>query len=226
MTDIGERLATEAKRLYLRYAVEIVEALSFCPYAQKARIEGRTREMVVVVDDPSDDVVVEQIELACDDPELEIGLLILPRLTMPRRELGQWVEVLRKRHRANHSSTILAIEGFHPIATADTTSAERLTPFVRRSPDPTLQLTRLSSLEEVRKGSSRGTGFVDLRSVDLAKLLLTKPKRPLHERIAEANLESVNRLGVEEINRRLLDILRDRDETYRAIDPTIHRWLD
>ena len=220
-----ERLKREAIRLYRRYAVEIVEALSFCPYAEKARLDGLTHELVMTERAPSDEAVLERIEEVTDDERIDIGLLILPRVEVSQAELGRWVEGLRKLHRANRGATRLAIEGFHPVAEADVSSAERLTPFVRRTPDPTLQLTRLSSLQDVRRGTPTGTGFIDPSTVDLAELLSRPVKRPLHERIAELNLESVRRLGVEEIERRMHDILRDRDASYRAIDPTIKPWL-
>ncbi len=220
-----ERLVEEAIRLYRRYAVEIVEALSFCPYAERARLDGLTHELVMTGRAPSDEAVLERIEGVTDDERVDIGLLILPRVEVDQTEFGHWVEALRKKHRAHRGATLLAIEGFHPIAAADASSAERLTPFVRRTPDPTLQLTRLSTLQEVRRGTSTGTGFIDPATVDLAELLSRPVKRPLHERIADMNLESVRRIGVEEIERRLHDILRDRDESYRRIDPTIKARL-
>ncbi|MCA9607553.1 MAG: hypothetical protein KC619_18225, partial [Myxococcales bacterium] len=144
-----------------------------------------------------------------------------------RQELGRWVEGLRKAHAARHGrKPILAIEGFHPDAGADTSSAERLTPFVRRTPDPTLQLTRLAVLERIRRGSPSGTAFFDPSVMNVDELLASPPKPALHERIADQNLETVLSLGVPEIERRYRDILRDRDDSYAGIDPTIIRRAD
>ncbi len=207
--------------MYRRYAVEIVEGLSFCPYAERARVDGHTREVVVLAPLPTDDAVAAEVEAIADDDEVEIGLVILPRLTLSRAGLGRWVEVLRKRHAATRGRAVLAIEGFHPDAAANTSSPERLTPFVRRTPDPTLQLTRLDALERVRRGSPTGTGYVDLATVDLAALAAQLERRPLHERIAELNLATVEREGVAAIEARLEDIVADRDRSYRAIDPSI-----
>ena len=215
------RLVKEAIRVYRRYAVEIVEGLTFCPYAEKARHDGVTHELVITEAAPTDETVLDVIEAVTEDETVDIGLLILPRLEITQLNLGPWVEVLRKKHQGMRGVTVLAIEGFHPIAEADISAPERLTPFVRRTPDPTLQLTRLSSLEAVRRGTQTGTGFVDPTTVDLMELLKRPVKRPLHARIAEANLASVKRLGVPEVERRLRDILRDRDESYARIDPNI-----
>lgn len=202
----------------------MVEALSFCPYAARAREDGRTREVVVLEAVPTDATAVGQIELIAADARIEIGLVLLPRLEVSRKKLGRWVEVLRKQHAGRHGGTpILAIEGFHPDAEADTSSPERLTPFVRRTPDPTLQLTRLDALEKVRRGTPTGTAFVDPSAIDLDALRKQLEKRPLHERIAELNLETVERRGVEAIEAIVQDILRDRDRAYAELDPDVVR---
>src|SRR5690606_14612975 len=113
------------------------------------------------------------------------------------------------------------LEGFHPHAEADTTNADRLTPFVRRSPDPLVQLTRLSVLEHVRRGTPQGTAFFDPSTMDLHAILAEDEKRPLHDRIAARNLETVLRVGPAEVARRMDAILLDRDASYAAIDPSV-----
>ena len=151
--DADARLVAEALRLYRRYAVEIVEELSFCPYAAKTREDGRTRELVVVGASPSDEEILEAVTTLAEDLDGEVGFVILPRVALDQPSLGHRVEDLRKAHAAaGGGHAVMAIEGFHPRAAADVTAAERLTPFVRRTPDPTLQLTRLAVLEKVRRG--------------------------------------------------------------------------
>lgn len=175
---------------------------------------------------PTDAGVFEAIEEIALDEEVEVGLVLLPRLALGREALGRWVEVLRKAHAAAHGGrALLAIEGFHPDAEADIGAAERLTPFVRRTPDPTLQLTRLAVLEKVRRGSPQGTAFFDMTKNDLSVLLGSEEKKSIHERIAEANLGTVRRLGVDEVRRRMDDILRDRDRAFTAVDPSVPRRL-
>jgi hypothetical protein len=215
-------LVREAVRLYRRYAVEIVEALGFCPYAVKSREDGHTREIVLTEEAPSDDDVLGAIEQLAADEKVEVGFVILPRVTILRSGLGRWVEHLRKAHaRAHDGAATMAIEGFHPEADPDPSTAERLTPFVRRTPDPTLQITRLAVLDRIRRGSPQGTAFFDPSSMDLSALLAEPERAPLHARIAEKNLETCQKLGLDAVRARMDDILRDRDAAYARIDPSI-----
>lgn len=224
--SVEGKLAAEARRVYRRYAVEIVEGLGFCPYAERTRVEGRTREVPLLDPLPTDATVLAHIEAIADEPGVEIALLLFPRLGLSRPKLGRWVEHLRKAHSAaREGRAVLAIEGFHPDAAADLGAPERLTPFVRRTPDPTLQLTRLDVLERIRRGTPQGTAFFDPSSMDVHALLEEEGRAPLHERIAERNLETVEQLGVETVEERFESILRDRDEAYAAIDPSIPRRI-
>jgi hypothetical protein len=210
---MDERMRAEAVRLYRRYAIEIVEALGFCPYAERCREDGRTLELVA-----TDAEASNAIETIAGDESIEIGLVLLPELALDAHAFHRWIESLRKQHTAVRGFAVLALEGFHPDAVADTSRPERLTPFVRRTPDPTIQLTRLSVLERVRRGSPQGTAYMDLSKIDVQALLQSpEAKRPLHERIAENNLETVMRMGVDEVRRRIDDIRRDRDESYARL---------
>ena len=182
--------------------------------------------MPILEEVPSDEVVLDQVERIAEDEGVEIGLITFPRLRRSRLEFGRWVEVLRKAHAKTHGGrTVLAIEGFHPEAEADLSEPALLTPFVRRTPDPTLQLTRLAVLERVRRGSPTGTEFFDMSTGDLDELAEKLSKPPLHERIADTNRDTVARMTVEAVKAKMDDILRDRDESYAAIDPSVPRRL-
>jgi hypothetical protein len=104
---------------------------------------------------------------------------------------------------------------FHPDASPDLAGAERLIPFLRRTPDPTLQLLRTTEVERVRSGSPQGTQFFDASVHDA----FTESPPPLRERIARANLATAQRLGIDELTRRLDEIRRDRDDAYRSLPP-------
>ncbi|MFK7990695.1 MAG: DUF1415 family protein [Sandaracinaceae bacterium] len=219
--DVERRLSEAAVRMYRRYAIEIVEGLVFCPYAVRAREDDKTREVVLTDAEPRDADVLEAIEALTEDSSIELALILLPRAEMGREDLGRWVEHLRKAHAAARGGTVMAIEGFHPDAVADLTTPERLTPFVRRTPDPTLQLTRLDALERVRRGTPSGTAFFDPATLDLAALLAQERKAPIHKQIAARNHETVSTLGVEEVTDRMDAILADRNAAYAAIDPEV-----
>ncbi|HEX4446201.1 MAG TPA: hypothetical protein VH044_05680, partial [Polyangiaceae bacterium] len=104
---------------------------------------------------------------------------------------------------------------FHPEAEPDTADPERLIPFLRRTPDPTLQVLRASVLDSIRSGASQGTQFLDMASLEAVITGTVQP--PLRERIARANLATAERIGITALRARLDDIRRDRDETYRAL---------
>ena len=108
---------------------------------------------------------------------------------------------------------------FHPDARPDLNEPERLIPFLRRTPDPTIQVVRCTALERVRGNSQEGTSFFDL--ADLGTLPLPQ-KEPLslRQRIAQANLDTTLEVGVDTLEALFQDIRRDRDESYARIRRT------
>jgi hypothetical protein len=208
-------LAREALRIYRRYQIEIVEELKLCPWAERARVEGRVEERVLLMAEPDAETVLREIDALARDPRVEIGLLIFPCLSISRAGFERFVAgVVQTDTEQREVGTVpFAMAAFHPDAAPDMGSAERLVPFLRRTPDPTIQLVRCSSLDRVREGSNEGTQFMDVRA--LATLDFTeKQQAPLRERIAKANLRTVERLGVDEVERRLEAIVADRDASY------------
>ncbi|GAB4214636.1 MAG: hypothetical protein OHK0013_39490 [Sandaracinaceae bacterium] len=210
-------LAREAVRLYRRYAIEVVEALRFCPYAERCRLEGRTREMVSLDDALALERVLPLVHEAARDPQVEIGLLLFPRLRIERLAFARFVEQLRRAHQDEPGGLVMAMEGFHPDAAPDLSSADRLVPFVRRTPDPTIQLVRHEALLRVRRAGDHGTAFFDPSRMSLEALLAAPAPKPLHRRIAEANLETTRARTVEAIERIYDDIRRDRDQSYAKL---------
>jgi hypothetical protein len=221
-------LVREALRVYRRYQVEIVEGLGMCPWAVRAREEGRVRTLVVLEREPSVAEALARIAELAADEGTDIGLLVYPRVALDRRA---WEHFARDVHTADAArwpvgGIPMAMAAFHPDAEPDLSTPARFVPFVRRSPDPTLQLVRISVLERVRRAEPSGTGYVDPASLDLASLDLSgeaAPPVPLHERVARANVETARELGVARMGAMLDDILRDRDAAYVAIDETLPR---
>lgn len=207
-------LTRECERLQRRYSVEIVEAFGLCPYAERARLEGRDADVVVVDPAPSDAAVLDAVRALGKDQRVEVAFVIFPRLTIERLALAAWVERLRHAHQAEPGGLVMTMEGFHPDAPPDLSTAGRLVPFLRRTPVPTIQLTRLSSLNRVRRSGPSGTGFVDVHSIDLKAFLAARPAASVSERIAEDNRDKVKEVGVAAIEAVLDDIFRDRDETF------------
>jgi hypothetical protein len=208
----------EALRVHRRYQVEVVEGCGLCPWAEAARLAGRVSERVILQTSVDG---VEASLAAIDDlaaePATDVAFLVYPRLAVARAPFEEFAARLREadspRHELGRVPFVLAV--FHPDAEPDTGDPERLIPFLRRTPDPTLQLVRAAALDAVRSLSSQGTQFVSMASFEPSPG--GPPQVPLRERIARTNLATVSRMGVDAVRRALDDIRRDRDESYARI---------
>jgi hypothetical protein len=211
----------EALRLYGRYQREIVEALGLCPWAARARTESRLDVRIVLGrEGRAFGASLDAIAALAPRVDLEVIVLVYPRLDGPREAFDAFVGRLRDADAARHAPGRIPFmsAAFHPAAEIDTDDAERLIPFLRRTPDPSLQLVRASVLEDVRSHAPQGTQFVDVAAIE-ASLLAGADVQPLRERIARTNLATTLRLGAAELTARLDDIRKDRDRTYRNLPP-------
>lgn len=211
-----DALRREAIRLYRRYQTEIVEPLKLCPWAERARLDGRVREEVVLGAELDPEPVLAAIDDLSRDERVQIGLLLFPRLRAGFEEFERFVSelVTKDAERRELGTAPFALAAFHPDARADLSDPERAIPFLRRTPDPTIQLVRYEALEGVREGFNEGTQFIDVKV--LMTLDWTRDDTlPLRERIARANLRTVTKLGVDAVEHLYANIFRDRDATYR-----------
>lgn len=194
---LDTRIEVEAKARHARYSKEFVEAFGLCPWARKARRDGKVRTHVLLGDTIEE--TLKHFRTLGDDLGVEVAFLVYPELKDERKEdrraFEHWVGEVRRQNAGEYgASPPLACAAFHPIAEADFGSAARLIPFIRRSPDPTIQLVRRSVLDAVRGSEERGTAFVDPSTTDLLALLRkteASRKKLLHERVAEANFETL-----------------------------------
>jgi hypothetical protein len=209
-----DALVREAIRVYRRYAVEVVERFRFCPYAERCREEGATREIVCLDAVPDLERSLALVRRAAADASIEIGLLLYPNASLGRLELARFVEQLRRAHQGDEGGLVMAMEAFHPDGEADLDNADRHVPFVRRTPDPTIQLVRHDVLLRVRRAGDHGTAFFDPSRMSLEDLLSKPAPVPLHTQIAKNNLATTCAHGVAAIERIYADIRRDRDESY------------
>jgi hypothetical protein len=212
-------LRNEALRVYRRYMLELVEGFTLCPWAAAARRDGHVFEAVILAENQADPqqslTLLGSLKSAT---ETDIALFIYPDLELDRLGFESFVRTVRERDAARHElGTIpFAMAAFHPDARPDLSEPERLIPFLRRTPDPTIQVVRCTALDRVRGNSQEGTSFFDL--ADLGRLPLPK-KEPvsLRQRIAQANLETALEVGVGTLEALFQDIRRDRDESYARI---------
>ena len=207
-------------RIYGRYVREVVEAFTFCPWALKAREAGKVS--VRVCPDAAWNLkwAVETTEEIAGTNSFEIGILIFPRLDANFGDFGRLVSELRQAHGDNHpeGAVPMAMAPFHPDGSQEISTPGRLTSFIRRSPDPTVQLVRRSVLDDIRRNERRGTDYIDLESTDLTKLLAEPVSEPIHQKILEANETTLRSIGTDTVERVLKSIHQDREETYRRYE--------
>ena len=219
--DFAEALRRATLEAYERYAVEVVERFNFCPWARSSRESGDvTLRVVFSVDhDDFDESLTLLSDLHEQAPESDIALFIYPLLDLDRLGFEDYARRLRTRAETGQKNLdAFAMAAFHPSAGADLTHPDRLVPFVRRSPDPTLQLVRKSALSSI-KGLASGTAFLDVSALTAAafKALQEPPPKPVRERIAEQNLASVRDAGTEAIEAVLTDIARHREAAHERL---------
>lgn len=209
-----EALAREARRIHERYQREVVETFVLCPFATKAREDGVTHALVELSPEPTLETALAHVHTLAARSEVEVAFLLFPRWNVARAALSHFVERLRSAHQAEPGGLVMTMEGFHPDAPADVSTPGALVPFLRRTADPSIQLTRLAVLERVRATTGGSTKYVDPTSIDLAALLAAPVARSLHERISEANHRTVREQGAATLERVYDEIRRDRDESY------------
>ena len=194
MTTTDERALARSDR-YLR---EFVEALRLCPYARPCRESGRLHRRVLHSRDEAF-AAIRQIE-ALPERAVEVALLIFPEDPasgeQSARDFASFCAGLRERMFAAHGGDApFYCVAFHPDLPRDLLDAHRAVQFIRRSPDPTLQLVRASVLRAVRGGNDGGSRYVDTANLSLEEAMALASPLSLAERIAEANLATLAREG-------------------------------
>lgn len=220
----SEALVAETLRLYGRYQVELVEGLNLCPWAKRARLDGQIASQVLLNSEATKAQPLRWITKWSDDQQIAIGLLMFPRLPLSRYEFERFVAdlVLADQERMGLRSPSFALAAFHPDAAWDAGSPERLVPFLRRTPDPTIQLVRRSALDRVRRGEPGGTAYFDPSTLDQLdadklKALSQTADASLRDRIAQSNFETLNAMGKRHAGSLFEDILRDRATTHQRL---------
>lgn len=209
----------EALRVYDRYAREVVERFDFCPWATRARREGAAEPHVLLDRDPNEfSASLSLIAALAGRPNITVGLLIYPYFDMGRLDFEHFVRRLRQADAERHEPGCVpfAMAAFHPQADPALDDAERMVPFLRRSPDPTIQLVRCDALSAVRGTPNGGTALVEVWMLSAAGL--AKEEAPdVRERIALNNLKTVREVGPAAIEAVLADIERDRATCYAEL---------
>ena len=194
MTTPDERVLARNDR-YLR---EFVEALHLCPYAKRCREEGKLQRRVIRRREEAL-AAIREIEAMPADA-VEVALLIFPEEPADGEESARAFEAfcaeLREQMFASHPGQApFYCVAFHPALPRDLLDANRAVRFIRRSPDPTLQLVRASILVRVRGDGGGGSRYVDTSLLSLEQAMALLSPASLAERIGEANLATLQREG-------------------------------
>jgi len=186
----GGALAAEALRLNARYVDEVVVGWGLCPWADRAIREGRVRRRAILDEAPAPGAVLAFVDELAAAPDLAIGFAIFPRASLSAQGFDAFAEQVRRADRARGAPAFL-VAAFHPFGADTFGSAPQLVSFVRRTPDPTLQLVRASLLARLPPGASDDVG--------------------------RENFAAVSARGPAALDALLRDIRRDREESYARL---------
>ncbi|OGA00020.1 MAG: hypothetical protein A3H35_14890 [Betaproteobacteria bacterium RIFCSPLOWO2_02_FULL_62_17] len=209
-----------------RYQREFVEAFSLCPYSRRCRETGKLQRTVLLdqgggpgtqdFDAAAEAIVAAIARLEKLPPDsIEVGLLVLPALDPAlasglegARNFEQLVRVARERMQAGHARGEAPFHcvAFHPHFPEDLADEHRAVRFIRRSPDPTVQLVRASLLSRLRHGDPSGAHYVDTAGLSAAELMAVDAPVPVAARIGQANLCTLNQANPDRLRELLAEI--------------------
>jgi len=202
---VTPRLAA-VRRLLDRYLVEVVEAYNLCPWARTARTGGELT-VEVLWGTPSADAFAEAAARALVQPDTRVAMVVAPELAASPAQLRAIRDVVATR------LPTAGIAEFHPEAAYDPASPARLVPYLRRSPDPLLQLVPLELLDRLRAH----TAVVDITDqAQMLSNLAAPPRGDIADTIAEDNHARVT-ASAATIEAILEDIAADRRRTYAEL---------
>lgn len=209
-----------------RYLHEFVEALNLCPYSRRCRESGGLQRAVLLERGGPPgaagfDAAVLAIDAAIDRFErqpsesIEVALIILPALdavlargVAGARAFENLVHAVRQRVQRRHvrGTEPFYCVPFHPDFQEDLANEHRAVRFIRRSPDPTVQLVRTALLLGARHADPSGTHYVDNAGLSVAALMALSAPVSLASRIAQANLRTLHAAGVAPLRALLAEI--------------------
>jgi hypothetical protein len=174
-----------------------------CPWAAQAWRDGDVARRVLVEpaagQAPELEGVLAFIDEIASNPAISIGLAIFPRATLTEAAWGTFAERVRRADRARRAPAAapFLLAAFHPgdgENAAPARNASALVSFLRRTPDPTLQLVRASLLDG-----------------------LAREGRDLSGEIARANFAAVSARTPAALDAVIREIRNDRDASYAPL---------
>lgn len=198
--------SVEVRRILDRYLVEVVEAYDLCPWARTSRL-GDEVAIGILWGTPTIEAWLGCAREALARDGTRVAMIVAPELAVDPAGL----RAVRDELTAKIATS--GIAHFHPDAPLDLASPARLVPYVRRSPDPLLQLVPLSILHAVR--TQPPTADL-LQQAQLLGGRAIPPRADVAERIAATNHATVTAQSAA-IAAVLDDIARDRAAAYARV---------
>jgi hypothetical protein len=196
-----DALRAEALRLNTRYVREVVLGWNLCPWAEKALTGNQVRQHVLLDERPAPEAALPFLDELAGASHVAIGLLIFPRLAITAPAFDAYAERVRRADHARRPDAALTppsptflLAAFHPGAPETFGTPPQLVSFLRRTPDPTLQLVRTAVL---RRATGEG--------------------RAVSDEVTQRNYDSVTAQGAAALDAVLRDIRRDRDQSYARL---------
>jgi hypothetical protein len=195
--------SAEAKRILERYVCEVVVEFDLCPWARTSRRNGEIG-VEILLGTPTIADWIAGVRRAFA-PGIRVAMVVAPELTI---ELAALHEV---RNAVTAQLPETGVAEFHPHAAFDLATPARLVPFLRRSPDPMLQVVPLALLAGVRT-----TSLPD--RAQQAQILsgVSVESRDIAAQIATANHAMVAARHAE-IEAALTSIAEDRRTSYARV---------
>jgi hypothetical protein len=214
------RFLAEVLRIQERYAVEVIERFNICPWARHARVAGEIVRPVLLQEGDAPEPTLEVIaELEARQPPPPVAIVVYPRLRLDPRRFDEFAAQVRQRDQRRHGGKPIYVAAtFHPDYAFDERTPSSLVPFLRRSPDPSLQLVRLALLEEAR-GGHHGKFLFDFSAKGWAELLHRSTTPSVTDRIALDNHATFAREGREAFEAVFDAIRADRERAYAPYLP-------
>jgi hypothetical protein len=200
-----EQAEREVLRLCDRYVNEVVLGFGLCPWAEPALRAGRVARAVCweAAPAPEDCLPFFDRFAAALEPPVDIGLLLFPRHSGGWIAFDGFAERVRRADRARKGGSAAAVAflvaAFHPGGATTFEGAHQLVSFLRRTPDPMLQLVRAEIIGRVKQTQGLASEAVAERN---------------HETLAGAAVEPGR---LQALQRTISAIRDDRDATYHRL---------
>lgn len=210
---LAEQIALKFNDLYVE---NIVEGHNLCPYAREARRRDEAVRSVHFQATSDLDALLESFCAIARRPQLVVAQVIVPGLSVGPQD---WIDFCHRVTRLGHDRLggpeVMANAALHPGLAFHQRSPYALIPLFRRAPDPTIQWVRLTELERLYEGRAKGSTFVD--PAEIVQFLQGKVTKSLYDRIAEANRQTAERIGVAALEADLGALHARATEEYRQI---------